>query len=104
MTSCPVHAVRAQRLNSVSGTSADVPSMTVMHDGLKPEGSIQPLIKGFVFLDDVYIFSPRIEVCFKCIIGRAKSGVKVLILRDGIVLGYAVTVFDIINCIKELYI
>jgi hypothetical protein len=32
--------------------------MTVMHDGLKPEVSIQPQIRGFVFLDDVCIFSP----------------------------------------------
>lgn len=42
----------------------------------------------------------EIELCFKSIIGRAKSEVKVLILRNGIVFENAVTGFDVINCVS----
>ena len=68
-------------VNRVSGTSPDVPSMTVSNEGLKPEGSIQPHNNGFKFLNEARIFSPvlEIEVCFHGIIERAKSGVKVFV-------------------------
>jgi hypothetical protein len=68
-------------VNRVSGTSPDVPSMTVRHEGSKPEGSMQPHINGFECLNEARIFSPvwEIEVCFHGIIERAKSGVKVFV-------------------------